>query len=174
MEKYDSTIRPKLAQFRKFFQGMNLAYICIVMGLLDFLITFITYGLYTIFNLGGPLILVALVFCGLVDCSFSLFAAASAIRDVPPKIVPAWKKELFVYSVILLYDIISPLGRIWISFTILSTGGTELQVIWGCILMYCIILPYVAASLVLSYFIQEVTYVVNLVKDTTPSDREVV
>lgn len=173
MEKHDQKIRPRLTQFRKFFQGGNLYYICGVAGLLNFLVSFATYGIYNTFGLGGMLTLFILIFCSLFDSFFATFAVASADRE-GPKIVPAWKKELFVYIAFFTYHVLSPLGRIWVSTILVSTNASEGQIMWGCVTVYCILGSYTIASLFLSYFIQEVTYVVNLVRDTTPSDRDIV
>ena len=178
MEKYDLVLRPKLAQFRKFFQGTNLFYLVASLGALDMLISLLTYGIYGISNLAGPTQLLVLLLMSLADTGCATYGVICALND-GVKVVDQWKKELYIYGMFFIFFICSPASRIvlaFISLPLSSLGltGSSMYVTWSSIIVFTVWAQTVATTLIFPFFVQQVTYLVKIVRDTTPGDKDLV
>lgn len=173
MERYEHVLRPRLTQYRRFFQKANLYYVVAATGLINIIAAFVTYCIFNAFGYGSWVVLLTLITSSGFDCFFSWVASFVSISNVPKVIeFPAWKKELYVYSSLAIYHFISPAGRLWLSLLLVTLGTSQGHIVVAYAVFYFLFAGYILTSIFFIHFINEVTFVVELLRDTTPSDRD--
>lgn len=176
IDKYDATLRPKLTQFRAFFQNTNFFYLVACLGLLDVLLSLLTYGIFSTVGLAGAAQLMVLMILALLDAACALYSVVVALKD-GVKMMEQWKKELYIYFNFFIFFVASPLSRIvlaLISLPLSSLGivGGSMYITWGSIVLLCVWLQTMLVTFNFPLFVQELTYLVELVRATTPGDKD--